>query len=166
MQAVTNLPDLAWSLKHFSDLLGRRCTGVFPTQKLKSGPADVFYGAWYELDDHRIVGTMAVDMNLAAIFGTALAMVPGAQAQAMAKAGALDPMATDCLFECLNVSSRFFHRAFERPVTIVKTVRSTVKGADAYPEAARTLLARPGQRMDIALTVDGYGTGMIAIACT
>jgi hypothetical protein len=166
MQAVTKLPDLAWSLKHFSDLLGRRCTGVFPPQKLKTGPSDIFYGAWYELDDHRIVGAMAVDMNLAAIFGTSLAMVPGAQAQAMAKAGALDALATDCLFECLNVSSRFFHRAFEKPVTIVQSVRSTTKGAGAYPDEARKLLANPGQRMDIALTVDGYGTGVVAIACT
>lgn len=108
---------------------------------------------------------MAVDHALASILGTALAMVPAAQAAALTKAGTLDANATECLFECLNVSSRFIHRAFEKPVTILQVARSNAKGAGAVPDEARAVFTSPGQRLDIALTVDGYGTGTLSIAC-
>lgn len=167
MQAVTRLPDLAFVLKHFTDLLGRRCTGVLTTTKLRTGSAERWHGAWYELDDKRIVGAMAVDLPLAAALGTSIALIPAAQAAAMVKAGALDTMATENLFECLNVSSRFFHRAYEHPVTIVGAVANPLPpGATAFPQEAKRILLQPGQRLDVALTIDGYGTGTIAIACT
>jgi hypothetical protein len=165
MSAVTKLPDINFVAKHFHDLLGRKCSAVLAKPPLRTGPTDTTYIAWYELDDHRIVAVMAVDHALASILGTALAMVPASQAQALTKAGTLDANATECLFECLNVSSRFFHRAFEKPVTILQVARANLKGAGAVPDEARAVFASAGQRFDMALTVDGYGTGNLCIAC-
>jgi hypothetical protein len=165
MSAVTKLPDITFVARHFQDLVGRKCSAILTKPPLRTGPTDTTYIAWYELEDHRIVAVMAVDHGLASILGTALAMVPPAQAQALTKAGTLDSNATECLFECLNVSSRFFHRAFEKPVTILQVARSNGKGAAAVPDEARAVFAAAGQRLDIALTVDGYGTGNLCIAC-
>ena len=165
MSAVTKLPDIHFVARHFHELLGKKCSAVLTKPPLRTGPTDTTYVSWYELDDHRIVAVMAVDHALASILGTALAVVPAAQAAALTKAGTLDANATECLFECLNVSSRFFHRAFEKPVTILQVARSNAKGAGAVPDEARAVFVTPGQRLDIALTVEGYGTGTLSIAC-
>lgn len=167
MKALSNLPDLAFILKHFTDLLGRRCTGVLAPQKARTGTTDRWFGAWYELNDQRIVGAVAVDLPLAAALGTSIALVPPAQAAAMVKAGALDAAGVENLFECLNVSSRFFHRAFEHPVTIVGVAPNPPQPkVPPFPADAKRILLQPGQRIDVLLTVDGYAPGVIAVACT
>ncbi len=165
MPPVAPLPDLQFVCRHFQDLLGRRVTGILSPQKLKTGSAERWHAAWYELDDHTIVGTVAVDHGLAAYLATSVCLVPAPQAAAMVKSGLLDQPNTENLFECLNVSSRFFHRAYEQPVTIVQVAPNPTRaGAPALPDVAKKILLAPVQRIDVTLTIDGYGTGQMAIA--
>jgi hypothetical protein len=164
MAAPVKLPDLAYVSKHFQDLVGRRVNGVIASQRLKTGTADRWLAAWYELEDHRIVGVICVDLTLASYLSAAFSLVPAAQATAMAKSGQLDKNATENVFECLNVSSRFYHRALEVPVMVVGLAPNPPRtGEPTLPADARKILTQPAQRLDFTLTIDGYGSGQVAI---
>jgi hypothetical protein len=165
--AIARLPDLAFICRHFQDLLGRKVTGILSAQKLRTGSAERYHAAWYELEDHAIVGTIAVDHSLAAHLATSICLVPATQAAAMVKTGILDDNAAENLFECLNVSSRFFHRAFETPVMIVQVAANPLRpGQTALPAESKRILLQPAQRIDVTLTIEGYGSGQIAVACS
>jgi len=160
------LPDMFFVQKHFADLLGRPVTVVKNPAKLKTGPTDKFFGAWYELDDHTICGAIAVDVPLGAIFGTSMALQPASIATNLAKTGNFDELTMEVLFEALNVSSRFFHRTFEKQVTILHVAAWNAKPpAHVFPPEARAILDKPAQRNDFTVTVNGYGAGTMAMAC-
>ncbi len=164
MAVPARLPDLHFIAKHFQDLLGRRVSGVLASQRLKTGSTDRWFAAWYELEDHRIVGLVLLDLPLACHMATSFSLVPAAQSLAMVKAGALDTGSTENVFECLNVSSRFFHRALEVPVMIVGVAAHPARpGTPTLPPDARAILTKPSQRLDLTLTVDGYGSGQVAV---
>ena len=158
------MPDVPTLTKHYQDLVGRKVTGTLTTQKVKTGPTDKWFGAWYALEEGQVVGVIAVDLPLAAYFATAFGMIPVGQANTFIKTGVLDTTATENLYECLNVSTRFYHRALERPVVILGVApHPTRAGVPVLPPEAKAILAQPRKRLDFNLTVDGYGAGQLAV---
>jgi hypothetical protein len=154
--------------QHFQKVFGKPVTAKKSLSKLKHGPTDKWFGAWYELDDHTICGAIIADMPFSAICGTAMALTPAAQAQQMAKTGNFDELSLAVLFEVMNVSSHLFHRAFEKQVTIVQVAAWNGKPpAEVFPKAAMDLMNKPAQRHDLVLEVGGgYGSGVVALGCS
>ncbi len=165
MATAARLPDLASINRHFQDLLGRRVNGILSSKKLSVGPADRWYGAWYELEDRTVAGAIAVDHPLAVALATSLGMLPAAQVAPLVAAGKLDQTTTENLFECLNVSSHFFHRAFDCTVTIVAVAPNPPRpGFPTFPADARKILTTSPRRIDLSLPIDGYGGGLATLA--
>ncbi len=145
-------------------MLGRKVTGILAPQPARVGPNDRWYIAWFTDEQHQVVGVMALDHALAVHLASAFALIPVAIAANLVKSGRLDDTAADNLHECCNMCTKFFTLALEGLIVLGGVGPNTpVAGRDVVPPAARALLAHPAQRLDMSLTVDGYGAGALTV---
>lgn len=155
------LSDPSWLAQLYKNLLGRAIK--INNNPQKPLPNQKSMAAWYTTEDGALAGLIRLDFSLAILLGSALCLVPPATAQANSKAGKLDPLMKEDLYEALNVSSRVFQRVFDKPILIVQVVASD---DPAIPEEVKPLLKTSPLRQELTLNIEGYGVGNITIACT
>jgi len=98
------------------------------------------------------------DLVVAAGAGAALALVPAGVAADSAKEGVLPANLAENWREVLNVASSWFNVAGSHV-----SLREVLQPADAVPDDAKALLAKPPTRADFEVEIAGYGSGHMTL---
>jgi len=110
----------------------------------------------YACDRDRMSAVLTLDLPLAAYLGSSLALLPPAVAEAAIADGELPPELAENIDEVLNVLAGAVN---EHSATHQRLYRGYL-GAEAPADAAAHSKAL-GNRLDLAITVPGYGTGTL-----
>ncbi|CAB4712397.1 MAG: hypothetical protein F2667_08090 [Actinobacteria bacterium] len=112
------------------------------------------------VDDTLVVrAVVALDLPLSAYAGSALALVPLAQAKAAIEESRLSPSMGEALQEVFNVLAS----TFNAPGAAHLRLYSSALAGDVLPADARARTQILGRREDLVVDVAGYGSGRIAI---
>jgi hypothetical protein len=150
------LPSAADVAKLVSELVGRGVSArAMPgTRPTKEGIACVL------VDDHgTAVAATFSDRAFAAYVGAALALVPRNVAEDALRKGALPANLLENHAEVVNVATALFNGI--NPVHLRLGGGHVQPGT--LPAALASLLAKPTTRLDMDVTVDGYGTGRLLL---
>lgn len=115
--------------------------------------------AVFVADDGSPATAVVCDVSFGAYAGCALSMIPAAGARDAAKSGELSDLMHENLREVMNICSRFF-MTNESPHIRLETVYPT---SEVAPVGALSLLTRPGQQLDLDITIPGYGSGRVTL---
>jgi hypothetical protein len=139
-----------------NDLLGRDVT-----VHLEDPPAgeSIPVAAVFVHDNLALAGVIGFDLALAAYIGAAIGLIPAGGAEAAVEDGELSPMIGDNLTEVCNVLASLFTKTGGRRVKLHKV---HLRIAD-IPADLRGHLVSLGNRLDLAVTVAGYGTGTFSL---
>lgn len=139
-----------------SELLGRDVT-----VQLDNPPSsdEVPVAAVFVHDDLSTAGMVGFGLAAAANIAAALGLVPPGGAQACVEDGELSPMLGDNLAEVCNVLTGLFRKPGGRHV---KLHRVHLNPADTPPDV-RAYLVALGNRLDLSVTVAGYGAGTVSL---
>jgi hypothetical protein len=139
-----------------NDLLGRDVS-----VQLADPPAgeDMPVAAVFVSDNLALAGVIGFDLALAAYIAAAIGLVPPGGAEAAVEDGELSPLLGDNLTEVCNVLAGLFTKTGGRRVKLHKVHLSL---AD-IPADLRAHLVSLGNRLDLAVTVAGYGTGTFSL---
>jgi hypothetical protein len=157
MPAKIHVPKLKDLSDHLEPLMGRttKVTASAAPNKFKESCQT----ARYLTRDDKLAALCQVDLELAAFLGAALAMVPVGAAQDCAKEGKLSPNLTDAFREVANILAGVLC------VNGAPHVRWTEVSSDLAGLAAdaKAVVAKPCDRVDVRVAVDGYGGGNLTI---
>jgi hypothetical protein len=139
----------------FTDLLGR---GVAATKRSAIAYDDPLIVGRYLDDDGETAALLVSDVDFAAFSGAALAMIPKVVAGEAIKAGEL----TDALSENFREVVNVFSSLLNAPTT----PHLVLKSLERHPEETEDLadvLDAPRRRRDFDVTIEGYGSGVLAV---
>jgi hypothetical protein len=139
----------------FTDLLGR---GVAATKRSAIAYDDPLIVGRYLDDDGETAALLVSDVDFAAFSGAALAMIPKVVAGEAIKAGEL----TDALSENFREVVNVFSSLLNAPTT----PHLVLKSLERHPEETEDLadvLEAPRRRRDFDVTIEGYGSGVLAV---
>ena len=138
-----------------ANLLGR---DVSVAEGKAPKPGDAFCGvAGYRRDDGSLAAVVVCDVAFAAHAGCCLALVPAGTAEEMAKSGELSSGAEENAREVFNVLATGIARSDGPPLRLAEMSFGSDAPAD---EIAKLLGSSAGE---IAVDIDGYGQGQIAV---
>ena len=150
--------SLPVALSMFSDLLGKRVTGQETAEADLAQEASTVRGVF--LAENQEVGAIYfMSVGLAAATGAALVMMPPGLVKECVQEKTLLPMLVDNSYEVFNVSSRLINRAGG----VHYKLREQVLPGAVLPSDAAEVLDGATQRVDLELTVEGYGSGVLTI---
>ncbi len=115
--------------------------------------------AEYVRDDKSLWALWIMDLQLAGGIGSALTLIPTDSLGNAMKTGRLTQDMTDNMHEIFNIASSVFNREDIQHLRLdaVHMLPGTL------PEKAAALLAKPPQRLDLELTIAGYGDGRMSL---
>ena len=119
-----------------------------------AGPADVAYSGVFVDDDDVVVASCDCDMATAAALGCALSMIPPGGAEGMVEDGELSAMASDNLYECMNMFSSLLMADGSGHLRLVRVERAAPDIDGGPAEAA------------FALELGRYGKGALRFRYT
>jgi hypothetical protein len=154
MSTLLTLPGADAVARLLRDLFGKAVT----PKKGAAMPSStkMCVGAYMD-DAGKLVAVGICDLPLGATMGAALALLaPGVAAEA-ARAGKLPEEMRDNLLEVLNVMATLFGGAHVR-------CRELLLPPAALPADVAAVVAKPGQRLDLDVTVAGYVGGKLCLA--
>jgi hypothetical protein len=156
--ATTSLPTSKDVRDLLTDLLGRD-VDVAPADPW--APSDTERGAHAVYVDDR-TGTAAVvctDLALSAFAGAAIGLIPKGGAMACVEDRELSTMVGENLYEVLNVVAALFNAAGVPHVKLY-----AVHQPGELPPSDVSAIARAlGRRLDLRVSVAGYGAGHLAV---
>lgn len=142
----------------FTDLLGKQVV-VKKATPFVVGPATLGIVAAYVHDSGQIGALAVCDLAWACHGGAALMLLPPSTSADAVKSGKFTETIVDNIREVLNVAaSLFIHE--ERPHVRLREIHIL---PGKLPEAVAKVLQRPAARMDLELTVQGYGAGRMTL---
>jgi hypothetical protein len=139
----------------FTDLLGR---GVAAAKRSPLTYEDPLIVGRYLDDDGETAALLVADLEFAAYSGAALAMIPKVVAAEAIKAVELGDTLFDNFREVVNVFSSLLNAP--------TTPHLVLKALDRHPEGTEDLLElmdAPRRRRDFDVTIEGYGSGVLAV---
>jgi hypothetical protein len=111
-------------------------------------------------DDHKnVVAVVTTDLPLSARLAGCLALAPSDGTEEVAASGALPPSYAENLHEILNIVGTLFNSARTGPVRLT---RMHAPGEQVPPQVT-TLAGRTGRRLDLTVSISGYGSGQMAL---
>jgi hypothetical protein len=138
-------------------LLGRDVT-VAPGRPV-TPTADVRAGVGVYVDDQlHLAAAAAADLPLCAFAGAALGLIPAATAEGAAEEG-LTPAMWENFCELLNIGASLLNRDGAAHLRLY----TTTSPADLPANDVAELLRGFGHRIDLQVTIAGYGTGGLSI---
>jgi hypothetical protein len=158
MTTATLELSLPVALSMFSDLVGKKVTGTECEPRALDGAEATLRGIF-------VAGGQApgalylLDLELAAALGAALVMMPAGLVRESVSDKALVPALGENCYEVFNVSSRLVNRAGG----VHYKLREQVLPGAPLPEDAAGILDGHSQRIDLELSVEGYGGGRLVI---
>ena len=111
----------------------------------------------YVCDRERMTAVLSLDLPLAAYLGSSLALLPPRVAQAAIADGGLTPDLVENVGEVLNVLAAVLNEHSDTHQRLYQTWL----GAEAPADAAAHSKAL-GNRLDLAVSVQGYGSGTLS----
>jgi hypothetical protein len=138
-----------------TELLGR---GVSATKRDAIACDDPLIVGRYLDGEGETAALLVSDVDFAAFSGAALAMIPKVVATEAIRAGDLSDTLFDNFREVVNVFSSLLN-APTTPHLVLKTL-------DKHPESTEDLLEvmeGPRRRRDFDVTIEGYGSGVLAV---
>jgi hypothetical protein len=139
----------------FTDLLGR---GAAATKRPALPLDDPLVVGRFDDDDGGAAALLVADVPFAAISGAALAMIPAVVAQEAIKTGEMSSALFDNFREVVNV----FSGLLNSPSTPHLVLRALERHPEATTEITE-LLEAPSRRRDFDVTIEGYGSGCLAV---
>ncbi len=110
-------------------------------------------------DDDKLAGLSVSDISLGNYAGAALSIVPSGQAEEGAKANTISEELFLNYREILNVAANLYPAGGGKHVRLTDVVYAKPK---VDPEFVK-LIRKPKARVDVSVSVDGYGTGRISM---
>lgn len=152
----TQLPPPKEIRDTFADLIGRDVT-----VQVADPPTGDYtpVTAVFVHDDLSLASVVGFELVLAANLAAALGLVPPGGAEACVEDGELTPMLADNLTELCNVLASVYNRAGGRHVKLQKMHFTN----DPVPGDIAGYLKALGNRLDLDVTVPGYGTGKFSL---
>jgi len=156
MMEVTPLPSRHAVRSLLEDLVGRsvelRDAGPIPAKA-----TNVF--AVYVNNKVSTAAVIVVNLELAARLGGALGMLPKGGVDDAIDERDLYPMMRDCCYEVLNVLASVFNGVNAQHVRLYE-----MYGPSGHvPGDVQKFASMPGNRVDIRLSVAGYGDGLMSV---
>lgn len=139
-------------------LLGREVTvapgrPVVPTAEARAG-----IGVYVE-DNLSLAAVAAADLALCAFAGSALGLIPAPTAEGAVEDGALSPAMWENFAELLNIAASLLNADGAPHVRLYSTNPPEQLPANDVGELLRGF----GHRIDLTLTIAGYGSGALSI---
>ena len=156
--SVTKLPNPKDVRDMLGDLLGRDVT-VADGEPVVPGPKDPVTVAVYVNDSLGTAAAAVTDLKLSAYAGAAIGLVPAGGAEAAIEDRELAPSVKDNLDEILNIISALFNT---EGAPHLKLYASHGLG-ETPPTDISALIRALGNRLDLKVTIAGYGTGSLSI---
>jgi hypothetical protein len=153
---VTRLPGRAAVRGLVEDLLGRPVE-LGDGHPVTAHPANVV--AVYVNNSLGLAAVVVVDLAGAARLGGALGMLPAGGVDDAVEAGGLTGMLQDNCYEVLNVLAATFNVAGAPHVRLYEMYGP---GA-SLPADVAALTARSGERLDVVLSIAGYGDVRVSV---
>jgi hypothetical protein len=138
------------------DLVGRP---VDLTDSEPPAPKSTNVVGVYVTDNLRMTAVAVLDLEAATRLAGALGMIPRGGVQDAIEGRDLQGMLLDCAHEVLNVLSAVFNVGRAPHVRLYQMYGP----GDVVPSDAAALAAAVGARMDVSLSVGGYGTGLMSV---
>jgi hypothetical protein len=140
-------------------LLGRDVV-VTPADPLRAGDLPHTAVALYVDDKMKLSAVAGLDLPLAANVGAAIGLVPPGGAKACIEDNELSPMIAENFTEVCNVLTTLLNREGAAHLRLHQVF---LPGQNAPDDAASRLLAL-GSRLDLDITVAGYGSGRFSLS--
>lgn len=118
--------------------------------------------ALYVADDGTPVTACVCDINFAAFAGSALTKIPPGGAEDAASSGELTENMMGNLNEVMNICSRLFMSGSSPHLRLDKMYASIAE----LPDNAKTMLDTVSGRLDLKVSIPGYGEGHLAFLAT
>jgi hypothetical protein len=118
--------------------------------------------ALYVADDGTPVTACVCEINFAAFAGSALTKIPPGGAEDAASSGELTENMMGNLNEVMNICSRLFMSGSSPHLRLDKMYASIAE----LPENAKTMLDTVSGRLDLKVSIPGYGEGYLAFLAT
>lgn len=156
--AVSTLElSLPVALSLLSDLVGKKVTGA-ETDAVDLSADTTFVRGTY-LGNLEPASLFFMDVSLAASLGAALVMMPAGLVKESVQEKNLLPMLVDNSYEVFNVISRFINRAGG----VHYKLREQVLPGQPLPADFAGVVDAASERVDLALSVEGYAGGVLTI---
>lgn len=150
------LPESAQRM--LADLLGKPVT-VKKATPMILGPTAPGMAATYVYDSGELGALALCDLPVSCHIGAALMLLPPSVSAEGVKSGRLTETIIDNVREVLNIAASLFIHD-QRPHVRLKTIHPL---PSKLPDnVARTVL-RPAARLDLEVTVQGYGGGKLSL---
>jgi hypothetical protein len=145
----------AKAVKDLLESLLGRTVEVSPGDPARTGEVTPAFVASYVDNALRLTAVAGFDLPLAAYVGAAIGLVPLGGARACIQDGELSPMLAENVGEVCNVLTTLLNHDGARHTRLYAVHQP---GQPAPNDVAGRLVA-PGSRLDLAVTVAGYGAG-------
>jgi hypothetical protein len=142
----------------FADMLGRDIT-VAPCDAYTPVMTDRHTVAVFVDDQNTMQAVAALDLPLSVWTGAAIGLVPPGGAEDQVDEGELSGAVRDNLYEVLNI----FSALFNKPGATHLRIYAMHAPGEAVPSDAALLVKSIGNRIDLDVTVAGYGSGKLAV---
>jgi len=149
--------SLPVALRLLSDLVSRPVTGQEIGPVSLADETVLLRGVF--LDGRTPAALFLLDVRLAASLAAALVMLPPDVVEDCARARSLPPALLEHHLEVVNVCSRLINRAGGPPYRLI----GQLAPGEPTPSEVQDVLVLARERIDLRLTVEGYGTGVFTI---
>jgi hypothetical protein len=160
-QATTELPSPKAVRDMLEELLNRDIT-VGDGKPAAAADITKAAVAIYIDDSKRIVGVAGMDLPLAAWCGAAIGLVPKGGAEDCVDEGELTKMIGENVREVCNIMAALLNREGAPHLRLEK--ESCYLPGETPPQEAQARLVALGARLDLVVTVAGYGAGRLWIS--
>jgi len=158
---TVTLPGLMPVKNMIEDLLGRSVE-VTPGDPLKADDLKTSLVALYTDDRKQLVSVFALDLPMAAYCGAALGLMPAGAAEDAVDEKSLSPALLENVSELCNIFAGLLNKEGSPHVKLYSVIPP---GAD-IPNDAHAYVLALGRRLDVNVSIKGYGGGRLAITLT
>lgn len=152
---TTTLPSPKAVKDLFEGLLGRDIE-VQPCGAPEVGTSAAL--GLYVNDHGRMTAVVTLDLPLAAYVGTSIALIPPGGAEAAIE----DTFLSDAIFANVGEILNVFAAVLNECSTEHQRLMTTYRGVNDAPADARTLAVTFGNRLDLSVEVQKYGSGVLS----
>ncbi|MFI5953564.1 hypothetical protein [Cryptosporangium sp. NPDC051539] len=160
-QATTQLPSPKDVRDMLEELLGKDIT-VGDGAPASAGDLQKATVAVYVDDSKQVVGVGGMDLPLSAWIGAAIGLIPKGGAEACLEDGELTKMVGENVREVCNVMAALLNREGTPHLRLQK--ESCYLPGEPPPADIQARLVALGARLDLNVTVAGYGPGKLWIS--
>lgn len=153
---VTPLPSRHKVRTVIEDLVGRP-VDLADAPPMPASPTNLF--AVFTNDAHALAAVIEVDLGMAARMGGALAMLPKGGVEDAINEVDLSGLLRECCHEVFNVLATVFNVPNAQHVHLY-ALHGPLGGV---PTDVQRFAARAGNRLDLTLTIGGYGPGRMSV---